>query len=410
LSLVPYALESRDLIRGVLDDTRAESKCDLSWHRLEAAEDVVSQYSAEDGGLNVRRLRTYTVVAVKAWGARFGGGGVPQATSPKGFVGLILPQDFKASKRLSLYREILEAEAAGDVAPTNGIALFDGRPPIRWGSVGARVTWDEALEFVGRVLTKNKDIAERLTGTACESPDPECVAKAIEDSRLRPFSASLLLRLAYEGRLDEVAREARKDGLKNSWILALESLERLMVIKRTIERIWAQGSTPVFVVKTSRTTSFCNSTLPDIHIIEDILRSKGYIEPGFTARLFRNVNEYFDLKKTGGPRLYPAVNGVSDFYQSKVAVLSTFVRLRRGGFIFKVEALYRKDLVESADEVKLAGSLLSRLATLPLSGEGYPLALMIADSNARISEPEMDGVLRALGADLVPESRSMLRV
>jgi hypothetical protein len=177
LSLVPYALESRDLIRGVLDDTRAESKCDLSWHRLEAAEDVVSQYSAEDGGLNVRRLRTYTVVAVKAWGARFGGGGVPQATSPKGFVGLILPQDFKASKRLSLYREILEAEAAGDVAPTNGIALFDGRPPIRWGSVGARVTWDEALEFVGRVLTKNKDIAERLTGTVCESPDPECVAR-----------------------------------------------------------------------------------------------------------------------------------------------------------------------------------------------------------------------------------------
>jgi hypothetical protein len=35
---------------------------------------------------------------------------------------------------------------------------------------------------------------------------------------------------------------------------------------------------------------------------------------------------------------------------------------------------------------------------------------MIADSNARISEPEMDGVLRALGADLVPESRSVLRV
>ena len=43
-----------------------------------------------------------------------------------------------------------------------------------------------------------------------------------------------------------MAREARKVGLKNSWILALESLERLMVVKRTIERIWAQGSTPVF--------------------------------------------------------------------------------------------------------------------------------------------------------------------
>jgi NurA domain. len=60
--------------------------------------------------------------------------------------------------------------------------------------------------------------------------------------------------------------------------------------------------------------------------------------------------------------------------------------------------------VESADEVKLAGSLLSRLATLPLSGEGYPLALMIADSNARISESEMDGVLRALGADWCPRA------
>jgi hypothetical protein len=51
LSLVPYALESRDLIRRILDDTKAEGRCDLSWHRLEQLKALFRSTRAETEAL-----------------------------------------------------------------------------------------------------------------------------------------------------------------------------------------------------------------------------------------------------------------------------------------------------------------------------------------------------------------------
>ncbi|MGC9210074.1 MAG: DNA double-strand break repair nuclease NurA [Acidilobus sp.] len=407
MSLISIAINWKEVITKVVEAEKP-GDCDLAWEHLEHSSPSDIEYSAEDGGSALRELRTYKVIAVKAWAARFSRG-VPQQASEGGFVGLVLPQDFRAAGRIRIYRQILEADVASRAAPSGGIALFDGSPPVRWGRVGLR-RWQEALEFVGSVIRPNWDVVSGLSDATCESEEPECVAEVIEKSRVRPFSAYLLLSLASKGALNDAMELARRRGLRHSWLDALENLERLIVLRDTLETIWGRGSTPVFVIKTSRTTSLCRSSMPDIHLIERKLRELHDLEAGFTARLYTSVAEYFGLDRESAKRLYPDVKGVRDFYQGRVAVLSTFARLRRAGYVFKVEALLARDQVEGANEAALARSVLSRVASLPLTAEGYPMALVIADRNARVSEAEMDGIMKALGADLLPESRSVLRV
>ena len=407
MSLIPLALEGRDLIRSLISAVE-RVECDLSWTRLEPTSGTVEEYSAEDGGSSLRELRTYKLIAVKAWATKFSGA-APARGFQAGYVGLILPQDFRTNRRVSVYRQVLEAEVARQAAPRNGLALFDGFPPIRWGKVGVR-RWRQALEFAGSVVKRHWSLLSGLSEASCESEEPECLAEVMSQARVRPLSAHFLLRLASKGGLEDALSEARRGGLGKYWIDAMENLERLVAFKAALEAVWASGSTPLFVVKTSRTTSLCGSTLPDVHIIERTLWERRDFEPGFTARLYTDLGGYFGLARASSEGLYPPVRTLRDFYEGKVSVLSTFARLRTSGYVFKVEAVLRKDQVEGANEEALARDLLSRLSSLPLTAEGYPVALVIADRNARVTEDEMDGVLRALGADLVPESRSVLRV
>ncbi len=407
MSLISIALEWRDLIASVIELGEGVV-CDLSWASLEPGGQAVEQYSAEDGGSSLRELRTYKLVAVKAWAARFAGG-APLGGVQTGYVGLVLPQDFRTSNRLRVYRQVLEAEVARQAAPRNGLALFDGSPPLRWGNVGPR-RWREALEFVGDVIKRSWPLVSSLSEATCESGEPDCVYEVLARARRRPLSAHLILRLASSRALDGIAAEARRRGLGNSWIDALENLERLVVFRYALETIWASGSTPVFIVKTSRTTSVCGSTMPDVHLIERVLRSRRELGAGFTARLYRDLSGYFGLSGESKGKLYPPVRELRDFYEGQVSVLSTFARLRPAGYVFKIEAVLRRGMAEGANEESLARDVLSKVSSLPLTVEGYPIALVVADRNARVTEAEMDSVMRALGADLMPESRSVLRV
>ncbi len=407
MSLISWAIEGRDLILSLIE-AEEKVKCDVNWNHLEPTSLAVEEYSAEDGGSSLRELRTYKLIAVKAWATRFAGGSSAGGVQ-KGYVGLILPQDFRTTRRVSVYRQVLEAEVARLAAPRNGLALFDGSPPIRWGKVGAS-RWGEALEFAGTVVKRHWRHVSAMSGATCESDEPECLVEVLASARVRPLSAHFLLRLASAGALNGVLSEARGKGLGKYWIDAMENLERLVVFKGALEAVWGNRSTPLFIVKTSRTTSLCASAMPDVHVIERTLRERRDMEPGFTARLYADLGGYFGLSRASPEGLYPPVRALRDFYEGQVSVLSTFVRLRRAGYVFRVEAVLRRDQVEGANEEALARELLSRLSSLPLTVEGYPVALVVADRNARVSGEEMDGVLRALGADLVPESRSVLRV
>jgi NurA-like 5'-3' nuclease len=285
-----------------------------------------------------------------------------------------------------------------------GLALFDGTPPMRWGRVGAKATWEESLEAAAKHIIKHRGALEGLTKGTCSTPDVDCLAEVLEGATRRPLSARALMRLAREGAL----------GIGNSLrdyypILALESLERLLLFRRVIEAAWSRGSTPVFVVKTSRSTSFCGGSLPDVHLVEATLRARGSFEPGYAvANVYNSVYDYFGLSKRERS-MYPDVGGLRDFYENRLAVASAFVRLRAGGFIFKVEVLYDRS-AGAGDPAGLLREVVSRLSSLPLTSEGYPLPLVVADSNSRVARAEMEAAMRALGLDLTPESRSMLRV
>jgi NurA-like 5'-3' nuclease len=400
MSVVAYALELRDLIRSLID-VRPEP-CEFNWLPLPEPRRPVA-YSVEDGGQGDRKLRTYTVFALKAWGAGFVDGEAPRSFQ-EGFVGVVVPQGLEQDQRMRRYRQVLELEVALKSMVPGGLVLFDGTPPMRWGRVGAKATWEESLEAAARHIIKHRGALEGLTKGTCSTPDVDCLAEVLEGATRRPLSARALMRLVREGAL----------GIGNSLrdyypILALESLERLLLFRRVIEAAWSRGSTPVFVVKTSRSTSFCGGSLPDVHLVEATLRARGSFEPGYAvANVYNSVYDYFGLSKRERS-MYPDVGGLRDFYENRLAVASAFVRLRAGGFIFKVEVLYDRS-AGAGDPAGLLREVVSRLSSLPLTSEGYPLPLVVADSNSRVARAEMEAAMRALGLDLTPESRSMLRV
>ncbi len=403
MSLLPEALSVRDYVRSLLQ--RLSFDCDFEWRPLpEVRRDAPVSYSAEDGGQNVRKLRTYSVVSAKAWGAGFPTDGRPVYVQ-RGFVGVMIPQGLDPSSRLRLYRQVLELEVADLATVKGGLVLFDGTPPMKWGKVGAKTSWDESLSLAAKVMIKGSDAIKDLTDVSCSDSSAECALHMIESSNKRPFSGRALLRLAAKGLIDEYVLGPDP---RHSWILALESLERFYMFRKTVEDVWSKGSIPVFLVKTSRSTSFCRSSLPDVHVIEYALRSQGVLGPGYTiARVYNNIYEYFGLKPSHSS-LYPDAGGLRSFYENRIGVISMFIRLRPGGYIFKAEVVFDNSSERSPDQ--LVNDVLTYLSRIPLSPEGYPLPLVTADYNARLSETEMEAVLRALGLDLVPESRSVLKV
>jgi hypothetical protein len=400
-SVVADALELRDVIRGLVSG--APESCDFEWRSLPEPSKGPVAYSVEDGGQGDRKLRTYTLFAVKAWGANFSDNGQFNSVQ-EGFVGLVVPQGLEPGQRLRLYRQVLELDVSAKSVARGGIALFDGTPPMRWGRVGTEVTWGESLELAARLLGSHSEALKGLTQGTCTEPDVECVLDLISNASRRPLTARALLRLAAQGGLDLNSGNGRKIIYS---VLAMENLERLYLFKSVVERAWSQNSIPVFVVKTSRSTSFCNRNLPDIHVIESALRAKGNLEPGYTvANVYNSIYDYFGLKESGRS-MYPDVGDLREFYENRLSVVTAFVRLRRGGYIFKVEVVYDR---RAQGYEQVLREALSKLSAIPLTAEGYPLPLLMADSKARVTSAEMDAALRAVSLDLVPESRSVLRV
>lgn len=400
-SVVAEALELRDIIRSLVSGI--PEACDFEWHSLPEPSKGSIAYSVEDGGQGDRKLRTYTLFAVKAWGASFSDNGQYNSVQ-EGFVGLVVPQGLEPGQRLRLYRQVLELDVSAKSVAKEGIALFDGAPPMRWGRIGTEVTWGESLELAAKVLSSRPEALKGLTQSMCSEPDVDCVLDLISNALRRPLTARALMRLAAQGGLNLGLGSERK--LIYS-VLAMENLERLYLFKSVVEKAWSQNSIPVFVVKTSRSTSFCNRSLPDVHVIESALRAKGNLEPGYTvANVYESIYDYFGLKRSGRS-MYPDVGDLRDFYENRLSVATAFVRLRRGGYIFKVEVVYDRK-AQSYEEV--LREALSKLSALPLTAEGYPLPLLMADSKARVTSAEMDAALRAVSLDLIPESRSVLRV
>ena len=413
-TLIREAVEARDSIRRLIGSQ--EWRCEgFEWRELPPAAGRAVPHSVEDGGSNISRLRTYSLVTARAWAASFTGEGEAGGrTYESSFVGLVLPQGYKAMPRLQVYREVLEAHVARQAAVGGGLALYDGSPPLKWGRVGRKLTWEGVLEALAMLIKAAGARASPLTEVACVSPDPECAVEAVANARVRPFVPRLLLSLPGPDAIEEVSRKLgpAPPAERYEWLVGAENFERLYVYKLSIEEAWRRGSVPVFLVKTSRSTSFCHEQLPDVHVIEAILRSRRLFSEGYAvAGLYNDIYEYFGLSSKGGKAtLYPSLGGVSDFYENKVSVLSMYVRLRPGGYVFRVDAVLEREMAAGSRPEGLAADVLSRLRSVPLSDTGYPIPLIIADSRARVTRDELERVLKVIGVDLTPESRSVLRV
>lgn len=396
---------------------------EITWLDAPSPYPHAQQYSAEDGGNDRRNLRTYTVVAAKGWAARFESSAESPSRFERGFVGLLVPQSYRMGARIAVYRQVLEANVAAQAAPRSGVALFDGSPPLMWGKISKRLNWDDALKALARAVREaskyERGILDGLSNATCNSVDEDCAAEIIAKAIKRPLMPRLLLKLAKTGALESVTTEVIKSqslppAERYSWISSIESLERLLAYKEALEAVLRNGSLPVFIVKTSRSTKLCNTDVPDVHMIEMYLASRHEHGPGYVIAFAGDMYTYYGFPEVNvrersevSRRLYPEVLGLREFYE-RIGVVATYARLKEMGYVLRVDVVY--DMSEVSDPGQLARDALSRVRALPLSREGYPIPLITADANARLGKEEMDGLMRALGIELVPESRSVLRL
>jgi len=390
--LFEAARSKRDLIRGIIEKLRS-GEPPLTNVRIENLPSPSPRgsrlpHAAEDGGSRLVEFEAYSVFIVRGWASSYGGEGGSYGTlveAEYSDVGVMVPQRY-SEERARMYRETLEALAARDVLPAidGGLLLWDGslRPLVARHRPGvAEVGMSEAIsELKGRL---GMDLAEALAEMARLWLEGEAPAAPLLVSS----------RVGVDDLKDE-------DG---GWIAFLEWTEKLAALRSLLEEAWRRGVTPVFITKTSRSTSFFGRSLPDVYYLKRLRR----FDPFMTEyRVRRGLEELRGLERSRvrGP-LLPEDGGLDSFYRERLGLLEFYVRLDPGAPILKVEIAF--DLEEGGDPGASVERVVSALESLPRA-RGYPLSLTIAHRRAHLGSEEVERILDLLGLELERRERWML--
>jgi NurA-like 5'-3' nuclease len=384
-NLVNSVLKNKDVILNIIKKFPYENKCKIDWKELPEKRDII-EYSAEDGGDVVSEFETFTIYAVKSYSKVFNNTNIRDKAEERAFFGLLLPPKYSMS-RVSLYREILEASSSLNSVPNNGIFLFDG-------SIVPIIAWWRPLSSIknGYMLNSLLEIAKEKIEDNSEGNIKD-IGELISENVSHPKMPELLMKRALNGYiLDD-----------SDWYLALEILEKLYSYKILIEKIWESNSIPTFITKTSRSRDFCKGNLPDVHIIRRAYPST----PGYL--IWEDSIRYGSYNITGerkGDKMFPDINGISDFYEKRLGVLKLYARLSTGGPILQIEFLFdtQKNVKNYED---LAQELLSKLISIPLQ-RGYPTPLVLAHHHAVITYDDMESLIKICGLEGEVRERTML--
>ena len=390
--------EAALLAKRYIGDGRASSPCKFRWRSLPEPGVNPPVNAAVDGGSRRIETETRTYYVIKSWGGVF----TPSLSMEKHYAGAgFITPPIHAEERIAIYREILEAYTALQVLPDKGLLLMDGsiRPVVKWwrpgfGGTGPRmrVALERALEGVEEwVRTSSDPLAESIR--RCRRlGEPPCMERLIQDSRVRPASAVYAM------------SHKPMDG---EWIVLLEVTEKLYLYMQVLREAWSRGVKPVFITKTSRQTSLCKGSHPDVYYIRRMEPRR----PGYTVWEESTSIGGYEITGLGREdlgQLYPDVAGIRRFYEEEIAVVEAYARLAPGAPILLVGIVVpAQDAPSSLGEAEdLVASLLEGLASIP--GRGYPAPLFIAHQRARVDRGELPPLERILGIDLEPRERAML--
>ncbi|MEB2836913.1 MAG: DNA double-strand break repair nuclease NurA [Desulfurococcales archaeon] len=347
-------------------------------------------HAAEDGGSRVEDFEAYTLYIARGWAASYeaaGGGYRVSFEAEYSDVGIVLPQAY-SEERVRLYRETLEALAALEVLPRigGGLLLWDGslRPLVAKHRPGAsEAGMAEAARILRDRLRLDLEEAlgelEKLWAQGEAPASPGLIASRLEVEAL--------------GDRDYV------------WVALLEWAEKLLAVKRLLESAWRAGVTPLFITKTSRSTSLFGGILPDVYYLKRLRR----FDPFRTEhRILRGLEEFRGVEKGSlrGP-LLPVEAGLDEFYRERLGLAELYVRLDAGAPILKVEVAFDAGQADPGRLEGLVERSVEALQGLPRA-RGYPLGLSVAHRRARLAGGDVERILAVLGLELERSGRWML--
>ncbi len=332
--------------------------------------------------LDLRNMLIYAVTSAAVSFRRAGNGYSESAPIELADIDVVIGKEMESVTHLA--REILEVKALREavIRYSPRLALVDGsliavlmRPAPVLGRVSIRELVTQFKESTGI------DPIELVEEGLREEVGRESILKQ------RPLLV-----------IDSVDPHALSEGLIKP-VLLFTYIEKLAALRQALEEAWRRGTIVAYVAKRGISSHFYDS------YVRKVLRET--IDT-LSARRLSDIS-FFDLAATPGyavlPQNYgggihvegataraaepPRELGLLDFYTG-VNIAITYVKLTPTAPALRVEIPLRggdpEEIVEQVVE-----------AMLPLSPEGYPYPLTVADSHCRIRHEDLRRVLDFLG-------------
>ncbi len=356
-------------------------------------------HAAEDGGHRLIDFEAYSIYLIKAGALCISSTSAENREIPVektiADVNVIIPPRY-AEERVSLYREILELWISRRVlwVCKPNMFLWDGslRPLLIKHRPGARYSrrYTKLIQGISKrisFLSSLDDIASLITSRLDKAP-------------------LVSLRMVREAlKITEINNNDAE------WISFLEWLEKLLLISMFLKDAWELGAIPVFITKTSRETILFDNALPDIYYLRQLKPFEPFRTPG---KLRKNLIGVMglpteDVKKLGP--LLPSIDLLKEVFLKKLGLIEFYARLERAAPLLKIEIaidLSKQSLVNSELIDEIIANVLKKLLSIPILG-GYPLSLRLSHSKWKITNKELDKVLRTLGLDIERGGREMLK-
>ncbi len=392
--VLKVALTKRDEILRKLEVLRSEElrrEVEDVWIPYNPSPLRPESIAGVDGGEALQEFQGFTVYVIAAasmiyrLGNPAGREWLPK-TVALADVDILTPPS--ASRRVNLYREVLEARAAAaSVSEGVKLLLMDGslrsliiEPRPRGESGG--LTFDKAAEVLrdscGDVL--------------------KLIVRSVEEGLhlVRGGGASMITHRLVN--IKDIPPRYRVDA-----VTAAEYVEKLAAYRALLRMsVWG-GVKLVFISKRSRTTNYFEGfrrgrmVPPDIMVFQHLTREPGYSKPILPEE--RGGGGVRRLKQV------PEVEGLMDFY-SRLKVGVTYVRLVEGGPVLRVEL----PLIEGGGPASISEAFIKALMDLlaGVSSEGYPYPLYEADKVVRVPKSTLSIILRGLGLNQYLTGREVL--
>lgn len=317
-------------------DVEAASRLPLpdassQWNSIEISGKKGIPIAGIDGSYNKRELRSFAVYAVGAAAEAYSG--VPESgvkTEQVAKVGILMPYRYIAD-RLRTAMSIMEIKLGVRLIKDGYMAMFD------------RSILNDIIRPVSYATYISREIKESVV---------ENHLHAVEKSE-----ETTSLDMAEE--MGKFGKNAAEAAMFLSYIERLSSLKNLM-----------SAGNFVAISKTSKSTDYFSSMVPDMAIFEKSVKSEGYSEPK-TVKLS-------EMKYS-----LPVYHG----FFSSLSFTVFYARLEQGMPVLKLE------VPGSVDDKKIAG-ILSVMKGVSVAG--YPHLLRKAHMDAKISNHDMSSVLRSL--------------